>query len=95
MRNWVEKLGKSIQKEGRCTIYNEVNIPNFRIRFGRINGDHGLFIKNTQSPVTDVIHGSEISIKIYEDEFDYLSKIVINLENTIQDKFIEIFNSFE
>ena len=95
MRNWIEKLGKSIQKEGRYTMYDEVTIPNFRIRFVRINGDHGLLIKNTQSLVTDIIHGSEVSVKIYEDEFDYLSKIVINLENIIQDKFIEIFNSFE
>ena len=95
MRTWVEKLGKSIQKEGRCTMYDEVTIPNFRIRFIRMDGNHGLFIQNTQSTVTDVIHGSEVAIKIYEDEFDYLNKIVVNLENTIQDKFIEIFNSFE
>lgn len=95
MRTWVEKLGKAIQKEGRCTMYDEVTIPNFRIRFIRMDGDHGLFIQNTQSTGTDIIHGSEVTIKIYEDEFDYLNKIVVNLENTIQDKFIEIFNSFE
>jgi hypothetical protein len=97
MRIWVEKLGNKIKQEGNSTGWNaEVIIPQFRINLTEGRNDRWLVVEQYEKDEEgNRKYTSRNIIKIYEDEYDYLNTIIKDLNKIAQDKFIEIFNSFE
>lgn len=97
MRNWIEKLANKIKQEGNTTGWNsEVLIPQFRINLTECIEDRWLVVEQYEKDEEgNRRYISRGIIKIYEDEYDYLDTIIKDLNKITQDKFIEIFNSFE
>ena len=95
MRAWIEKLANKIKQEGYSTGWEEVIIPQFRISLIEL-GHKSLGVNQyKEDEKGNYIYTSRCIIKVYEDEYDYLRKIIKDLYNTTQDEFIKIFNSFE
>ncbi len=97
MRSWIEKLANKIKQEGNSTGWNaEVFIPQFRINITECKNDKLLVVEQYEKDEKgNHKYTSRSIIKIYEDEYDYLNTIIKDLNKITQDKFIEIFNSFE
>lgn len=97
MRSWIEKLGNKIKQEGNPSGWNaEVLIPQFRINLTEGRDDKWLLVDQYEKDKEgNRKYTSKAMIKIYEDEHDYLNTIIKDLNKIVQDKFIEIFNSFE
>lgn len=97
MRSWIEKLANKIKQEGNSTGWNsEVLIPQFRINLTECRDDRRLIVEQYKiDEEGNRRYTSRGTIKIYEDEYDYLNTIIKDLNKITQDKFIEIFNSFE
>lgn len=97
MRTWLEKLANKIKQEGNSTGWNaEVLIPQFRINLTECRNDRWLAVEQYEKDEEgNHRYISRGIIKIYEDEYDYLDNIIKDLNKITQDKFIEIFNSFD
>jgi hypothetical protein len=97
MRNWIEKLGNKLKQEGNATGWHEeALIPQFKISLTEGRNDRWLLVEQYRiDEEGNRRYTSRGMIKIYEDEYDYLNAIIKDLNKIVQDKFIEIFNSFE
>lgn len=95
MRSWVEKLAKVIKKEGTYHWINEIVVKNYNIKIDKFQEEFKLYVCHFKKVENEPYYDKRISLKLYQDEYDLLYKIITDIEESEQDVLIEIFNSFE
>lgn len=95
MRAWVEKLAKVVKNEGTYTYLGEINITNYRIKLEKFREDVSLFVSHFKTINNEIYYDKSVNIKLYQDEYDLLHKIITDIEESEKDLIIETFNSFE
>jgi hypothetical protein len=83
MRTWVEKLVKAIEKEG---IYVNGSVKVGDLEIYTNTNYSGKYISLDD-------HKCGTTLKIYEDEFDYISTSLNKCKQRAEDHFIEIINN--
>ena len=86
MRNWVEKLAKAIEKEGKIDIHS------WKLNDWSINV-YDLTDGSKRCALSDGDQG--MCIKLYDDEYDILQKARETCKRKSEDHFIELINNFE
>lgn len=95
MRSWVEKLANVIKKEGTYHWINEISIRNYNIKIDKFQENFKLYVSHFKKVENETYYDKSIYLKLYQDEYDLLYKIITDIEESEQDALIEIFNSFE
>ena len=85
MRSFVEKLAKAIKERGvsdNCFTY----VDGFQIMiYGRIQGDKILDLINPED--------TKGNLKIYDDEYDLLGRVITDCRQRTEDALIEQLNN--
>lgn len=91
MRNWVEKLGKISKERGTYIYFQDVKVDNFTWNvYKGFDPKYMLTIKEFNDKEHVI---NQISLKIYQDEYDYLFDIYKNkLKNYEDDLIAQIEN---
>lgn len=95
MRTWVEKLAKVIKNEGAYTYLGEITITNYRIKLDKFREDMSLYVEHFKIIDNEARYDKYICIKLYQDEYDLLHKVIKDIEESEINIIIETFNSFE
>lgn len=91
MRSWVEKLGRVSKERGTYIYFHEIQIGNFSWNiYEGFDPKYMLTIKEFNDEECFI---NQISLKIYQDEYDYLFDIYKNkLKNYEDDLIAQIEN---
>lgn len=95
MRSWVEKLANVIKKEGTYHWINEISVRDYNIKIDKFQEKFKLYVSHFKKVENETYYDKNISLKLYQDEYDLLYKIITDIEESEQDALIKIFNSFE
>jgi hypothetical protein len=86
MRNWIEKLGKVSKERGTFICFREIKIANFSWNvYEGFDPKYMLTIKEFNDKEYFI---NQISLKIYQDEYDYLFDIYKTKFKNYEDNLI-------